>query len=95
MTLIFLLVFIIYSFRQEQTKRNRMYKELQELSQARRATNDAYAALLELSIYGEAVSIWDNEDCAIYQNKRKETCLTLQRIKSLAHTSNGIQKGRL
>ena len=36
-----------------------MYKEIQELSQTRRATNDAYAALLELSIYGEAVSIWE------------------------------------
>ena len=41
-----------------------MYKEIQELSQTRRATNDAYAALLELSIYGEAVSIWDKEDFA-------------------------------
>lgn len=92
MTLISLLVFVVYSFRQEQTKRNRMYKEMQELSQVRRATNDAYAALLELSIYGEAVSIWDKEDFAIYQNKRKETCLTLQRIKPLAHTSNEQSK---
>lgn len=69
-----------------------MYKEIQELSQTRRATNDAYAALLELSIYGEAVSIWDKEDFAIYQSKRKETCLTLQRIKPLAHTSNEQSK---
>ena len=92
MILISLLIFIIYSFRQEQTKRNRMYKEMQELSQTRRATNDAYAALLELSIYGEAVSIWDKEDFAIYQNKRKETCLTLQRIKPLAHTPNEQSK---
>lgn len=92
MVLISLLIFIIYSFRQEQTKRNRMYKEMQELSQTRRATNDAYAALLESSIYGEAVSIWDKEDFAIYQNKRKETCLTLQRIKPLARTSNEQSK---
>lgn len=92
MTLISLLVFVVHSFRQEQTKRNRMYKEMQELSQARRATNDAYAALLELSIYGEAVSIWDKEDFAIYQNKRKETCLTLQKIKPLARTANEQSK---
>lgn len=66
-----------------------MYKEIQELSQTRRATNDAYAALLELSIYGEAVSIWDKEDLQFIRANGKKPALRYRGLNLLPiHQTN-------
>ena len=79
--LLLLLVLTIYIFRREQTKRNSLQQDEQELACIRRLAGETYAGLLELSTYGETVSVWEESDLGLYRAKKDSICNLLQELK--------------
>lgn len=79
--LILLLALTIHIFRREQTRRNSLQQDEQELACIRRLAGETYAGLLELSTYGETVSIWEERDLGLYRVKKDSVCNTLQELK--------------
>lgn len=79
--LILLLALTIHIFRREQIKRNSLRQDEQELACIRRLAGETYAGLLELSTYGETVSIWEESDLGLYRAKKDSVCNTLQELK--------------
>lgn len=79
--LLLLLVLIIHIFRKEQTRRNSLRQDEHELACIRRLAGETYAGLLELSTYGETVSIWEESDLGLYRAKKGSVCNTLQELK--------------
>ena len=71
-SLIFLLIITVGLFRKEQVNRDRLRQEEQKLHLVRGLVEQSYAGLLELSTYGEMVSVWDKEDFNSYHTKREE-----------------------
>ena len=69
-SLIFLLIITVGLFRKEQVNRDRLRQEEQKLHLVRGLVEQSYAGLLELSTYGEMVSVWDKEDFNSYHTKR-------------------------
>ena len=68
--LLLLLVLTIHISRMEQTRRNSLRQDEQELACIRCLTGETYAGLLELSTYGETVSVWDESYLDFYHTKR-------------------------
>ena len=83
-SLIFLLIITVGLFRKAQVNRDRLRQEEQKLHLVRGLVEQSYAGLLELSTYGEMVSVWDKEDFNSYHTKREEVC----RHKSPAGSAN-------
>ena len=79
--LLLLLVLTIHIFRKEQTRRNSLRQDEHELACIRRLAGETYAGLLELSTYGETVSIWEESDLGLYRAKKGSVCNTLQELK--------------
>lgn len=79
--LLLLLVLTIHIFRKEQTRRNSLQQDEQELACIRRLAGETYAGLLELSTYGETVGVWDESDLGLYRAKKDSVCNTLQELK--------------
>ena len=79
--LLLLLILTIHIFRKEQTRRNSLRQDEHELACIRRLAGETYAGLLELSTYGETVSIWEESDLGLYRAKKGSVCNTLQELK--------------
>lgn len=79
--LLLLLILTIHIFRKEQTRRNSLRQDEHELACIRRLAGETYAGLLELSTYGETVSIWEERDLGLYRAKKGSVCNTLQELK--------------
>lgn len=79
--LLLLLILTIHIFRKEQTRRNSLRQDEHELACIRRLAGETYASLLELSTYGETVSIWEESDLGLYRAKKGSVCNTLQELK--------------
>lgn len=88
--LIFLLIITVGLFRKEQVNRDRLRQEEQKLHLVRGLVEQSYAGLLELSTYGEMVSVWDKEDFNSYHTKREEVCRNLLKLKKCT-TDSGEQ----
>ena len=73
-SLISLLIITVGLFRKEQVNRDRLCQEEQKLHLVRGLVEQSYAGLLDLSTYGEMVSVWDKEDFNSYHTKREEVC---------------------
>ena len=89
-SLIFLLIITVGLFRKEQVNRDRLRQEEQKLHLVRGLVEQSYAGLLELSTYGEMVSVWDKEDFNSYHTKREEVCRNLLKLKKCT-TDSGEQ----
>ena len=79
--LLLLLILTIHIFRKEQTRRNSLRQDEHELACIRRLAGETYAGLLELSTYGETVSVWEESDLGLYRAKKGSVCNTLQELK--------------
>lgn len=85
--LILLLVLTVYFFRREQMKRNTLGQEECKLVYVLSLAGETYAGLLELTTYGETVSVWDENDLKAYHTRRSEVCGTLQELKQYIHVN--------
>lgn len=83
--LIVVLAITIYLFRKEQINRNTLHRNEKELVHTWQLTEEIYTDLLELTTYGEMVSVWKKEDYLSYTEKRKHICDTLQVLKKDVH----------
>ena len=91
--LLLLLILTIHIFRKEQTRRNSLQQDEHELACIRRLAGETYAGLLELSTYGETVSIWEESDLGLYRAKKGSVCNTLQELKR--HVNSPGQQSRI
>ena len=79
--LLLLLVLTIHIFRKEQTRRNSLRQDEQELACIRHLARETYAGLLGLATYGETASVWDESDFGLYHTKKDSVCNMLQTLK--------------
>lgn len=84
--LLLLLVFIISLFRQEQTRRNGLYRESKEMLSAHQLAEKSYVNLLDLFLTAETAVTWEYENWEEYGRKRKNVCGSLRLLKKYAHS---------
>ena len=77
--LLLLLVFIISLFRQEQTRRNGLYRESKEMLSAHQLAEKSYVNLLDLFLTAETAVTWEYENWEEYGRKRKNVCMFIRR----------------
>ena len=61
---------IVYIYQHEQNQFNELEKESNYLHIMQQKIHDAYASLLELTMFGETILEWDKGDTATYRNMR-------------------------
>lgn len=61
---------IVYIYQHEQNQFNKLEKESNYLHIMQQKIHDAYASLLELTMFGETILEWDKGDTATYRNMR-------------------------
>ena len=84
--LLLLLVFIISLFRQEQTRRNGLYRESKEMLSAHQLAEKSYVNLLDLFLTAETAVTWEYENWEEYGRKRKNVCDSLRLLKKYVHS---------
>ena len=84
--LLLLLVFIISLFRQEQTRRNGLYRESKEMLSAHQLAEKSYVNLLDLFLTAETAVTWEYENWEEYGRKRKNVCDSLHLLKKYVHS---------
>ena len=85
--LVILSVFLIFLFYNEQAKKRMFRKSEQELTNMHRLVEKTYISLLDLASQAEMVSVWDENDFTLYQEKRKKTCSVLIDLKQNVRTA--------
>ena len=91
--LIALLAFIVHLFNQEQTKRNALQKDEQEMLHTGKLVEKTYVRLWELTAQAELVSVWKEADLDRYRAKRREVSDALQALRDYVHVPD--QKERI
>ena len=61
---------IVFIYLQEWRELERIEAESKEMNMLRQKVHDAYAQMLDLTLYGEKVLEWNAEDTLIYRDKR-------------------------
>lgn len=85
--LVILSVLLIFLFYNEQAKKRIFRKSEQELANMHRLVEKVYISLLDLASQAEVVSVWDENDFTLYQEKRKKTCSVLIDLKQNVRTA--------
>lgn len=68
--IIFLIGFIIYFYTNEWRQLEILQQESREINNLRQNVHNAYAQMLDLTLYGETILEWQEEDTVIYHAKR-------------------------
>ena len=63
---------IVYTYLHEWRQMNRLENEIKQIHELRKNIRDAYAHMLDLTMFGETILEWNDEDPAIYRAKRLE-----------------------
>lgn len=61
---------IVFIYLHEWRELERIEAESKEMNMLRQKVHDAYAQMLDLTLYGEKVLEWNAEDTLIYRDKR-------------------------
>ena len=73
---------IVYTYLHEWRQMNKLESEIKQIYELRRNIRDAYAHLLDLTMFGETILEWKEEDTAIYRAKRLDVDSILCRFKN-------------
>lgn len=63
---------IVYTYLHEWRQMNRLENEIKQIHELRKNIRAAYAHMLDLTMFGETILEWNDEDPAIYRAKRLE-----------------------
>ena len=61
---------IAYTYLHEWRQMNRLEREVREIHRLRENVHDAYVHMLDLTMFGESVLEWKDNDTIVYRNKR-------------------------
>lgn len=67
-----LIIGIVYTYLHEWRQMNRLENEIKQIHELRRNIRDAYVHMLDLTMFGETILEWNDEDPAVYRAKRLE-----------------------
>ena len=73
---------IVYTYLHEWRQMNKLESEVKQIHELRRNIRDAYAHMLDLTMFGETILEWKDADTATYRAKRLEVDSILCRFKN-------------